>query len=400
MGRQASPTSSSQEFMAGHRRIETIDSLRGLAAFAVVLYHYVGFIPLMGIQVGAIGAGVVAVTRYGYLGVPVFFVVSGCVIAMTAARHPVTAGTGTRFILRRLVRLVPPYWVMVAVFAGTILAGKLAGAFKSTSLTPAQVAAHLGYAQNVLGFPPLDVVYWTLCLEVQFYVVFTASAVAVRRLRPGYRVGWFIALTVGSLAADLANAVPPEWFPRYWYQFGAGVLVFYAGRERLAQLFMYLFIPALVVTGVYRGQPTDVAVAVVCVLLTLVAREARVRSPWVLLGLGRISYSLYLVHGFIGLALGIVFRSSLVKSESAAWMAIGGFAAVAVGAAALFYWAIELRAVEWSRLVRVGPERPPLVAELTVGFPESGQRGASETPAQPGNHAVRFGSGPRIDQGV
>lgn len=46
-------------------RIATIDTLRGLAALAVVLFHYVGLIPAMKVQVGGVGAAVVALTRYG-----------------------------------------------------------------------------------------------------------------------------------------------------------------------------------------------------------------------------------------------------------------------------------------------------------------------------------------------
>ena len=52
-------------------RLAAIDALRGIAALSVVLYHFVGFIPLMAIPVGAVGDMVVAVTRYGHLGVEV-----------------------------------------------------------------------------------------------------------------------------------------------------------------------------------------------------------------------------------------------------------------------------------------------------------------------------------------
>ncbi|QEG26499.1 hypothetical protein GobsT_12390 [Gemmata obscuriglobus] len=60
------------------------------------------------------------------------------------------------------------------------------GLFKNTTVSFDQLLAHMVYAQEVLGYTALDVAYWTLCLEVQFYRVFTASAVAVRAW-PGSR---------------------------------------------------------------------------------------------------------------------------------------------------------------------------------------------------------------------
>ena len=80
--------------MGNSDRVESIDALRGMAALAVVLYHYVGFIPLMRIPVGPIGSVVVTLTQYGYLGVQIFFVLSGYVIAMTASGYTFTLAAG------------------------------------------------------------------------------------------------------------------------------------------------------------------------------------------------------------------------------------------------------------------------------------------------------------------
>ncbi len=142
-------------------------------------------LPLAGVPVGPVGGAVVAATRYGHLGVPAFFVLSGYVIALTAARYPSTPATGGRFLLRRLARIAPPYWVMVGLIAAAVVGGHAAGLFRSKAVSPGQVAAHVVYAQTLLGYPPLDVAYWTLCLEAQFYLAFAAGAVVVHRLAPG-----------------------------------------------------------------------------------------------------------------------------------------------------------------------------------------------------------------------
>jgi peptidoglycan/LPS O-acetylase OafA/YrhL len=354
------------KLMTGKERVSTIDSLRGIAAFAVILYHYVKFIPDTDIPVGRIGTAIVAMTRYGHLGVPVFFVLSGYVIAMTSSRYVFNYSVGARFMLRRLVRIAPPYWVMIGLYVASLSAGKAVGLFRNTYITPGQVAAHLGYAQNLLGFQPLDLAYWTLCLEVQFYIVFAASIVLVRRLMPHRQVGWIMLLTVGSAVINLTNAVPQPWFPSLWYQFGTGVLAYHATREQSARLMLLLLLSALLSLGVYRAHASDFVVAAVAGLLMMVGREDRPEPVYsrTILGLGRISYSLYLVHGFVGLGLAAAFRSPAVRSESAAWVAIALATTIAIALAVAFYQVFERRAIEWSRLVRVGPGATELLATV------------------------------------
>jgi peptidoglycan/LPS O-acetylase OafA/YrhL len=343
--------------MGNSNRVEAIDALRGAAALSVVLYHYVGFIPLMGIPVGPIGSVIVAFTRYGYFGVPIFFMLSGYVIAMTASRCEFTLTTGARFVLRRLVRLVPPYWVMVVLIATTILAFRAAGYFNNTTVTFGQVVAHLTYTQNVLGFQPLDIIYWTLALEVQFYFVFAVSAVIVHRHSANFRSVWFAALTLGSVVIYNLNAASPDWFPLLWYQFGVGVLAYFIGREYLARLALFLILAIIAIIGAYRSQAADIVVPLVVGLLLYASRPSNgaLACPRILLNLGRISYSLYLVHGFIGIGLGVVFRSAVVQTETAAWVAIGAGTAAAIASACMLYYLCERRAIEWSRLVRVAP---------------------------------------------
>lgn len=336
-------------------RLAAIDALRGLAALSVVLYHFLGFIPLMSIPVGAAGDILVAVTRYGHLGVEVFFVLSGYVIAMTAARYSFSPGVGARFVLRRLVRIVPPYWAVVGLTSATFLAGQGAGYFRNTTVTAEQVGAHLIYAQNLLGYMPLDDAYWTLCLEVQFYLVFAVSMVALARCPANVWVSWFAALTIGSMAVDFANAVPRDWFPRLWYQFGMGVLAYHARQERFARWPLALVLLVLAVLGAYRRSDSDFVVLAVAIILMLIGRDhwVRMECPVILVKLGGISYSLYLIHGYVGKGLDIALRAGVGRSEPSVWMLMaGGTAAALVLASALCYWC-ERRAIEWSRGVRV-----------------------------------------------
>ena len=293
--------------MAKAERLEAIDCLRGIASLGIVFLHLVGFIPYMEIPVGPIGAAAVYVSSFGRLGVPVFFVLSGYVIAMTGSRYDFTPNVAGRFLLRRMVRIAPPYWVAVLLHVAIFAAGKSVGRFQTYTIDFGQVLAHFLYVQEVLGYPEFSAAYWTLCLEVQFYVVFAASAVALR-LVPKFGVAWFALLVVSSMLIEGFDMVPRQWFPRLWYQFGVGVLAFYASRERSALLVLVVLLLAMLGLGVYRGQPDGVAVALTAALLVVNRRLGT--FPGVLLYLGQISYSLYLVHGLVALAIAKPFMSA------------------------------------------------------------------------------------------
>jgi exopolysaccharide production protein ExoZ len=85
---------------------QNIQVLRGIAALMVVFHHSTG-------QIGAIGN---RVSGYdiGFLGVDIFFVISGFVIFHTANRMGTSAGV---FMWNRIVRIVPLYWVLTLLVA-------------------------------------------------------------------------------------------------------------------------------------------------------------------------------------------------------------------------------------------------------------------------------------------
>ena len=106
--------------------------------------------------------GVGALTQYGYLGVNMFFVISGFVILMTAWGRTVET-----FAISRVTRLFPAYWVSVALTAVLLLAlwpqGKQIEAW--------QAFTNLTMLQSAYDVPHVDGVYWTLWTELRFYLL-------------------------------------------------------------------------------------------------------------------------------------------------------------------------------------------------------------------------------------
>jgi len=111
--------------------------------------------------------------RHGYLGVEIFFVISGFVIAFSVRNSVINFDFCHDFIVRRFLRLAPPYWAAMILF---IFINWISNLFLKDriALVPnlQSIIAHFFYLQDILGIENFFSVSWTLCLEVQFYLVF------------------------------------------------------------------------------------------------------------------------------------------------------------------------------------------------------------------------------------
>ena len=143
-------------------RLPGLDTLRALAIVAVLTTHYSGFVA--GQQVfGTMG-------RVGWAGVDLFFVLSGYLIgrqvAMPLARGQ--AWSARRFMARRLLRTLPNYLVVLAVYVA--LPGPPLGGPSTAPLW-----RFLTFTQNIgLGYGQTFTHSWSLCIEEQFYLVLPA----------------------------------------------------------------------------------------------------------------------------------------------------------------------------------------------------------------------------------
>jgi peptidoglycan/LPS O-acetylase OafA/YrhL len=101
------------------RRIAAIDSMRGVASLMVAFHHFDG---ALGRDLAWMPAVARTLLHEGALGVQIFFVLSGYVIALSTEKlEPCLANVG-RFVLRRGTRLDPPYLVSIALAVGALAA--------------------------------------------------------------------------------------------------------------------------------------------------------------------------------------------------------------------------------------------------------------------------------------
>jgi peptidoglycan/LPS O-acetylase OafA/YrhL len=293
-------------------RLHEIDLLRFVAAGLVLVYHYGFFGPATGL-IAASAGGLDAGARYGGLGVNLFFIISGFVILMAAERSSPRA-----FIVSRAVRLYPAYWVCVtATFLGLLLLPH-----PHLHVSAAQYLANLTMVAPVFGVEYLDGVYWSLVVELRFYLlVFLLLLCGLLRhmrvilgiwLAASWLAHYHLAeshVTNLLLVTDwssyfIAGAICYHVRSRgRWDWYSGGIFVL-AGVIAVHQAVM-----SSVSESRQLGTWTDprVVIALIVVFLLafyLIAGGRTVRwQPTRLLAMGGLTYPLYLLHQRLGYAL-------------------------------------------------------------------------------------------------
>lgn len=277
------------------QRLLFIDGLRGIAASMVMLYH-------LGDR-----TNLKPVSQWGYLGVSVFFIISGFVITSTLLSKTVTLESVSRFFARRFVRLDIPYWANIAitVILGAILY-RIGGQVHYYPVN--QVVENMLYVQGILGTPQINQVYWTLCLEIQFYLTLVFILGLAQRLRTNQASRVFQWFIIGSifLSALMNAALLPSlrglMFP-YWWAFALGAMTCWWRAGKVTGLMLLIAFGAALAAPSsthFAWRFTGVLTASLLVVATLRDTMGRWLGGPLAQFLGRISYSLYLVHALLG----------------------------------------------------------------------------------------------------
>jgi peptidoglycan/LPS O-acetylase OafA/YrhL len=301
--------------LAGRDRLYEIDLLRITAALAVVFYHYT-FSGYAAHYTSIAFPGVNAVTRYGYLGVDMFLTISGFVVLLSAwGRRP------RDFVISRMIRLYPAYWVAVTITAIVVMTlGR--GLFK---VTPVRYVANMTMLNGLPNIANVDVVYWTLWVEIRFYLlVFVLAWIGITRTRV-IRLLW---LWLGATAVIEANVLPAgaaekinllvqsQW-SHYFIAGMALCLIYRTGFSRqLGAILLIAYGNAVYQAINFAHKVSDryhqalhipvivAVITVIFVVMTLIALRVtrRFGRPWFAVA-GALTYPLYLMHAYNGFVL-------------------------------------------------------------------------------------------------
>jgi peptidoglycan/LPS O-acetylase OafA/YrhL len=214
--------------------LPALTGLRGLAACWVLVFHlweFSGSPPVI-LPLGVVSLDLTALAGCGYLGVDLFFVLSGFLLSIPFHRAALrTARTPDvwRYLVRRCRRVLPAYYVQLAIIAATLT---------WLGRTPAagNVFAHAALLQNLFpAYALLNGVYWTMPIEWDFYLALPLIALLMRRFGA---LKIFAALFCASIAfrwicyAAYGDAEWSAWIdygrimqlPARLDEFGCGVL--------------------------------------------------------------------------------------------------------------------------------------------------------------------------------
>jgi peptidoglycan/LPS O-acetylase OafA/YrhL len=296
----------------GPARVDGLDLLRLAAVAAVVFYHYGFWGPAaQGISQVALPA-LARYAQYGFLGVPVFFIISGFVIAYSAEGRTVIG-----FGIARFARIYPTFLLCLTLTSVVILL--LGGSNFDISLP--QWLANLFIFAPALGQPYVDGAYWSLVIEVIFYGWFALCLAC--GLIPK-RIDAIILIWLGVTFANELTIDAPAFEKIFMADdsgfFAVGLLFYehYRGRRdsRLYALLVlamgtsiFQAVHKLERLGVHTGGDFNpMIVAGICIVsIALVFWATRVRNvPFpkgVILAAGGITYPLYLLHMQLGYVL-------------------------------------------------------------------------------------------------
>lgn len=318
-------------------RVNEIDLLRFVASILVLLFHY-AFRGLAGDNMTVMDYPPLApVFKYGYLGVQLFFLISGFVILMSAA------GGGVRdFIVSRIVRLYPAFWAACTV---TYLVCITWGG-PAYAATFKQYLINMTMISDYLHTPAMDGVYWSLSLEIRFYVLITILLL----IRQIHRAEIF-------LIAWMAATLVLEWYPvgklrfllisDYATFFIGGAAIFLVWSKGLSTRRVLIILCSLIygifqtLRGLHDMQThyqanldpllaASLVTSFYAILLLVALRKTGPLAHMRWVTIGALTYPLYLLHQNIGyiifnhthshLNIHVIFWGTIALMLLAAWL--------------------------------------------------------------------------------
>ena len=270
--------------------IPIITSLRGLAATAICFYHFVLS------TVDYIEDEMLRnIFYYAQYGVPMFFVISGVVLPLTMLKHDYQLQKLPQFILKRLVRLEPPYLVSLILATGYLFfqayrhGGELAVSWYNFLL-------HLGYLiPFVEGQSWMNPIYWSLAVEFQYYLFLSVAFVALKHPHIGWRLLVYGLMFFASFITN-EKAFICRWLPLFLV--GIVYVLYQYQRIKIVE-YSIVSLGCLFLVQYLLGTPNMVMAVVTLMAIHYYPNFNNRWTNWV----GEISYSLYLLHLLVGQAL-------------------------------------------------------------------------------------------------
>ena len=363
-------------------RYESLDLWRGVACLAVVIYHAtMQVVPVVtpgDTRIARLGYALVQATGILWVGVPMFFVISGYCIFATLEKSVFRGDSIGTYFLRRFRRIYPPYWIALAICVATIEIFEMLlspGLFIKGIFTVAQpltldASQWIGnltltesWREHALGSSTSFILphVWTLCYEEQFYAVAgVILLVAGKRL---YLAATLVSMVVAAtmvLSKKFGVSMEGTFLDGRWLLFAAGILVFYAVNHATPRKRTFVCVVlaiagfVMLATGsvpwefhLNRSVERFTAVVFALALILLHRFDLRICTRrWLapLFACGSMCYSLYLTHALVtkGISHGM-YRAGVTGAWETLLIAVPLSLAVSAAIGWTFYRTVERR---------------------------------------------------------
>ena len=340
---------------AAKRDFDGIQGLRALAAIAVTFLHVADE---AGGLVGMPGHSPYRIIDAVPLeaGVDLFFVISGFVMVWSSWDAFGRMSSTGSFIWRRLLRIVPLYWLLSAatVLVALALPGLMSDGLRDGWGYVAASFSFVPWRRLDGSVQPVLRLGWTLQYEMLFYALL-ACALPLRRAAGLSAVLLaIVALAVAGLALPLTTTAAVFWTDPIVLEFGLGVLTAIAARRgwRAGWAGLATLAAALVIAGLSGVDARALTRGLPAALLVFCALSWQMLPGWLIL-LGDASYALYLVHPFPMRAVRVVFgRLPLPHALTVPLYLLVTMAVCMAVAVAVHLW-IEQPILRWGRTIRI-----------------------------------------------
>jgi peptidoglycan/LPS O-acetylase OafA/YrhL len=322
--------------MKSHNRLYEFDALRGIAAVSVCLFHFSLF-------------------KYGCVGVDLFFIISGFVIFMSI----LNAKSVKEFWLSRFIRLYPSYWLSIVVAVGCALIFHK----PTIVINASNVIGNITMLQPIFKSVYVSGVYWTLYVEMLFYIVITILWYCnlLKNIELAILIGLVCVISINGLYLlcgtnsqfvhyyIIIRSLVPLLNHLQFFSAGIRFYLIYSNGisiKRVLLLLLTLFATAIShKNSVMINSFLNVTEHLVCdsvvyaaFILIIYGWSSMLRLE-TLMWFGHISYPLYLIHS----SFGISFKERLINLNLVGSTAIALLSTISLSYIITYYYDVPIR---------------------------------------------------------
>ena len=300
-------------------RYYEIDLFRFLAAMSVVMYHYT-FRGYAADDMSPIYYPYLAdITKFGFLGLDLFFMISGFVILLTATNRDFKG-----FLISRIIRLYPAFWIAATLTAIVILL--FGGERYDVGLF--QYLANMTMLSGYMGIKPIDDVYWTLIVEITFYVMIGVLLLTnqIKNIKY-YLLAWLL-ITAVSLYVGVPSVVRVLLILDWSSYFIAGAVLYMIRKDgvsvdKIAMILVSYFLSLQFTydrldllnehyNTIFSTTISTLIITFLYIMMFLVSiKKTDFINKEFMLSLGVLTYPLYLIHENIGFIMLRIFGEQI-----------------------------------------------------------------------------------------